>query len=130
MKLDIGGFWKGLDSVPPFQVMPQLESLSLRGWSKLKSLPEQVQHFTSLTRLSISHFEGIEALPEWLGNLASLKSLYTWGCRNLMYLPTVGAMKCLTKLYSISFDDCPLLKDNCNKDSGPEWPKISHISII
>ncbi|XP_070676318.1 disease resistance protein TAO1-like [Malus domestica] len=30
-KLDIGGFWKELDSVPPFQVLPQLESLSLTG---------------------------------------------------------------------------------------------------
>ncbi|XP_068317113.1 putative disease resistance protein RGA1 [Pyrus communis] len=128
-KLDIGGFWKELDSFPPFQVLPQLESLRLTGWSKLKSLPEQVQHLTSLKDLSIFAFEGIEALPEWLGNLASLKSLRIWLCRNLKYLPTVEAMKCLTKLENIRFTDCPLLQENCKKD-GTEWPKISHIPWI
>ncbi|KAB2622267.1 disease resistance protein RGA3 [Pyrus ussuriensis x Pyrus communis] len=129
-KFEIGGFWKELDSFPPFQVLPQLERLSLWGWRKLKSLPEQVQHFTSLAHLDIFEFEGMEALPEWLGNLASLESLHIWGCRNLMYLPTVEAMKCLAKLEHITFSDCPLLKENCNKDNGPEWPKISHIPEI
>ncbi|CAN6723762.1 unnamed protein product [Malus baccata var. baccata] len=129
-KFEIGGFWKELDSFPHFQVLPQLERLSLWGWRKLKSLPEQVQHFTSLAHLDIFEFEGMEALPEWLGNLASLVSLHIWECRNLMYLPTVEAMKCLTKLEHISFSDCPLLKEKCKKDSGPEWPKISHIPEI
>ncbi|CAB4284381.1 unnamed protein product [Prunus armeniaca] len=47
-ELKIGGFWKELDSFPAFQVIPQLERLELWGWPKLNSLPEQVQHFTSL----------------------------------------------------------------------------------
>ncbi|KAL6277779.1 hypothetical protein ACE6H2_021380 [Prunus campanulata] len=47
-----------------------------------------------------------------------------------MYLPSLEAMKCLTKLQDIWIDDCPLLKERCNKDSGPEWPKISHIPDI
>ncbi|XP_020421451.1 putative disease resistance protein RGA3 [Prunus persica] len=129
-ELSIGGFWKELDSFPAFQVIPQLETLILFGWPKLKSLPEQVQHFTSLTALSILSFDGMEALPEWLGNLASLENLSISLCKNLMYLPTLEAMKCLTKLKHIWFFDCPLLKNRCNKDSGPEWPKISHIPHI
>ncbi|VVA34756.1 PREDICTED: putative [Prunus dulcis] len=43
----------------------------------------------------------MEALPEWLGNLASLQILSIWKCKNLMYLPTLEAMKCLTKLQYI-----------------------------
>ncbi|XP_008242895.2 PREDICTED: putative disease resistance protein RGA3 [Prunus mume] len=127
-ELEIGGFWKELDSFPAFQVFPQLEILALHGWPKLKSLPEQVQHFTSLISLSIWFFDGMEALPEWLGNLASLESLSILRCKNLMYLPTLEAMKCLTELQSIEFYSCPLLKERCNKDNGPEWPKISHIA--
>ncbi|CAL9002406.1 unnamed protein product [Prunus brigantina] len=129
-ELKIGGFWKELDSFPAFQVIPQLENLTLEGWPKLKSLPEQVQHFTSLTSLGIWSFDGMEALPEWLGNLASLENLYIFDCENLMYLPTLEAMKCLTKLQLIWVCECNLLEDRCEKDSGPEWPKISQIPKV
>ncbi|CAB4284377.1 unnamed protein product [Prunus armeniaca] len=129
-ELEIGWFWEELDSFPVFQVIPQLETLSLWGWPKLSCLPKQVQCFTCLTSLTIHSFDGMEALPEWLGNLASLKILSIWKCKNLMYLPTLEAMKCLTKLQYIYIRNCPLLKERCNKDSGPEWPKISHIPNI
>ncbi|XP_070665670.1 disease resistance protein TAO1-like [Malus domestica] len=129
-ELEIGGFWKELDSFPPFEVIPQLESLMLRGWPTLQSLPENVQHLTSLTHLEIRHFDGMESLPEWLGNLASLQSLRIWRCKNLKYLPTAEAMKCLTKLKKVYIADCPVLKERCNKKSGPEWHKISHIPTI
>ncbi|CAB4299704.1 unnamed protein product [Prunus armeniaca] len=128
--LKIGGFWKELDSFPAFQVTSQLETLKLRGWPKLKSLPEQIQHLTSLTRLNVQCFDGMEALPEWLKNLTSLEYVEIHGCKNLMYLPTLEAMQCLTKLKHIITLDCPLLKESCNKKSGSEWPKISHIPLI
>ncbi|KAM0991109.1 hypothetical protein ACFX2C_009538 [Malus domestica] len=86
-ELEIGGFRKELDSFPPFEVIPQLESLRLCGWPKLRSLPEKVQHLTSLTHLEIRHFYGMEALPEWLGNLASLQSLRIWSCTDLKAVP-------------------------------------------
>ncbi|KAI5325482.1 hypothetical protein L3X38_034556 [Prunus dulcis] len=126
-ELEIGGFWKEFDSFPAFQVIPQLEILSLLGWPKLNCLPEQVQRFTSLTHLIINSFDGMEALPEWLGNLASLEFLIIQKCKNLMYLPPLEAMKRLTKLHYIQIYHCSLLKERCNKDSGPEWPKILHI---
>ncbi|KAL6277782.1 hypothetical protein ACE6H2_021383 [Prunus campanulata] len=129
-ELEIGRFWKELDSFPAFQVIPQLERLTLLGWQKLNSLPEQVQRFTSLTSLSIWSFDGVEALPEWLGNLVYLKTLSIHWCKNMMYLPPLEAMKCLTKLQHIRIENCPLLKERCNKDSGPEWPKISHIPNV
>ncbi|XP_020414289.1 putative disease resistance protein RGA4 [Prunus persica] len=128
--LEIGGFWKELDSFPAFQVTSQLETLKLWGWPKLKSLPEQIQHLTSLTCLQVQCFDGMEALPEWLRNLTSLEYLDICRCKNMMYLPTLEAMQCLTKLKCIFILDCPLLKERCNKESGSEWPKISHIPII
>ncbi|CAB4284383.1 unnamed protein product [Prunus armeniaca] len=128
-ELEIGGFWEELDSFPAFQVIPQLETLTLWGWPKLKSLPEQVQHLTSLTCLQIRSFDGMEALPEWLGNLASLDFLFISMCENLKYLPTLEAMQRLTKLKHILLGCCFLLTERCLRDSGPEWPKISHISL-
>ncbi|ONI03178.1 hypothetical protein PRUPE_6G243500 [Prunus persica] len=130
IKLEVGGFWKELDSFPAFHVIPQLEELTLYGWPKLNSLPEQVQHFTSLTYLEIYSFDGLEALPEWLRNLTSLECLFISMSKNLMYLPTIEAMQCLTKLQHIHIYHCPLLKERCIKDIGPEWHKISHISTI
>ncbi|CAL9002400.1 unnamed protein product [Prunus brigantina] len=130
IKLEVGGFWKELDSFPAFHVIPQLEELSLYGWPKLNSLPEQVQHFTSLTYLEIYSFDGMEALPEWLRNLTSLECLFISMSKNLMYLPTLEAMQCLTKLQHIHIYHCPLLKERCIKDIGLEWHKISHISTI
>ncbi|XP_040368617.1 disease resistance protein RGA2-like isoform X1 [Rosa chinensis] len=128
--LEIGRFWNELDSFPALLVLPQLESLGIYGWPKLKSLPEQIQHLTSLTELGINEFEGVEAIPEWLGNLASLHSLHIWNCKNLMYLPSVQAMQRLTKLDSLCISNCPLLSERCTAESGPEWPKISHIPNI
>ncbi|KAL6138626.1 hypothetical protein ACLB2K_063907 [Fragaria x ananassa] len=126
-QLTLGPFWKELDAFPAFQVLPQLETLSIYGWPKLKSLPQQIQHLTPLTFLRIESFEGVEAIPDWLGNLASLKILQFRHCENLMFLPSVQAMRRLTKLERLSIHKCPLLWERCTEESGPEWPKISHI---
>ncbi|KAL6293475.1 hypothetical protein ACE6H2_001617 [Prunus campanulata] len=131
--LDLGGFWEELDSFPDFHLgtsLSQLQRLALRGWPKLKSLPQQIQHFTSVTSLKILEFDGVEALEDWLGNLTSLTTLEIYWCKNLMYLPSVTAMQCLTELQTLEIWECPLLEERCTNDSGPEWPKISHITHI
>ncbi|CAN6699353.1 unnamed protein product [Malus baccata var. baccata] len=126
-EMSIGAYWEELVSFPDFQVPSQLEKLELLGWPKLKSLPQQIQDLTSLTCLSIYGFDGVEALPEWLGKLTSLTQLQIRECKNLMHLPTVEAMKRLTKLQDLEIDSCPHLVERCDKN-GPEWPKISHIT--
>ncbi|XP_028943920.1 putative disease resistance protein RGA3 [Malus domestica] len=131
--LTIGGFWEELDSFPDFEVgsLMHLTSLKLKGWPKLKSLPQQIQHLTSLTSLDINSFEGVETLPEWLGSLASLTELTIWYFKNLMNLPSVQAMQRLTKLQTLNIYGChPLLEERCRRDSGTDWPKISHIPEI
>ncbi|KAM5569240.1 hypothetical protein ABKV19_016645 [Rosa sericea] len=108
-RLTIGAFWEELDAFPDFQLPPnsQLEYLKFKGWPKLKSLPQQIQHLTCLETLSIDRFKGLEALPEWLGNLTSLECLWIWECENLKYLPTQNAMK----LKELNVIGCPLLEE-------------------
>ncbi|MBA0794985.1 hypothetical protein Gohar_019265, partial [Gossypium harknessii] len=75
-------------------------------------------------------FHEIEALPEWLGNLSSLRRLCIRSCKKLMYLPSVDVMRSLSKLKRIDIANCSQLETRCEKESGPEWSKISHIPRI
>ncbi|XP_058206091.1 putative disease resistance protein RGA3 [Rhododendron vialii] len=83
-----------------------LESLRLIGWESVKSLPEHLQHLTALKALRLEDFRGLESLPE------------------------AEVMQRLTKLCSLYFYYCPLLKERCKKEIGPEWHKIRHIPSI
>ncbi|GFP83133.1 putative disease resistance protein rga3 [Phtheirospermum japonicum] len=120
-------------------MLPQfisLRSLELFGKEHWDSLPDQLQHLTSLQYLSLKDF-GIEALPEWFGNLSSLKSLTLWNYKKLRHLPSKQAMQRLSKLTDLWIARCPLLISNEKKRSNElpqivdfEWPKISHIPEI
>ncbi|KAI8010609.1 putative disease resistance protein RGA3 [Camellia lanceoleosa] len=107
-----------------------LVSLTLFGWERLKYLPDQLQHLTTLRDFSLQHFCGLEALPEWLANLLSFHSLELFDCKNLMYLPTMKAMQHFTNLQSLQIYSCPLLKERCAREGGQEWHKIAHIPSI
>ena len=132
--LAIGGFCEELDAFPSLSSIQHLhttlETLSLWGWDKLNSLPDEILHFTSLKYLYVHNFDGLEALPEWLSNFSSLQRLELWSCKNLMYLPTSQAMQCLTKLHSLLINFCPKLKERCARGSGAEWSKIAHIPNV
>ena len=135
-RLDMGLFSEELDYFPwPFYTpttnsfASSLKELTLIGWPKLKSLPEQLQQLSALTDLSICEFDGLEALPEWLGNLSSLQSLNIFSCEKLMYLSTLEAMRRLSKLQNLQVHkNCRLLIERCTEGSGPEWHKIAHIT--
>ncbi|XP_021688692.1 putative disease resistance protein RGA3 [Hevea brasiliensis] len=134
-ELRIGNFSKELDSfayLNSIQDLSSLESLTIYGDCKdrIKSLPDQLQRLTALNSLSIWYFYGLEAFPEWLGNLSSLQILEIGCCKNLKYFPTATAMQRLPKLRNLWILGCSLLKNNCAEGSGSEWSKISHIPNI
>ncbi|GKV02192.1 hypothetical protein SLEP1_g14654 [Rubroshorea leprosula] len=130
----IGGFWSELEEFPRLtfihQLHASLEDLCLFGWDKLKSLPHQLQYLTALKRLLLRDFNGLEALPEWLGDLSSLHELQIGYCSNLTHLPSIEAMRRLSNLQSLEIWRSPKLEERCAKERGPEWAKISHIPKI
>ncbi|OMP14221.1 hypothetical protein COLO4_00163 [Corchorus olitorius] len=129
--LHIGGFSEQLQEFPGLTSLQHLhaslEYLELYGWKNFKSLPDQLQHLTALKFLEIWNFNGVEVLPEWLGNFSTLQRLQIWNCNCLMHMPSLVAMQQLSKLQRLEINKCPQLKENCTKESGPEWPKIAHI---
>ncbi|CDP17517.1 unnamed protein product [Coffea canephora] len=112
--------WAGLAS------SSTLQHVHLGGMPGTKSLPHQLQDLTNITSLDLQYFGAIEALPDWLGNLASLEKLTLFRCEKLEYLPSMAAMDRL-KLRRLEIHYCRLLARRCTPQSGSEWPKISNI---
>ncbi|XP_017975319.1 PREDICTED: putative disease resistance protein RGA1 [Theobroma cacao] len=133
-ELKIGFFSEELEEFPGLNSIhllhASLEYLSLFGWQKLESLPPQLQHLAALKSFTIGFFDGMEALPEWLGNLTSLQTLRIAHCNNLMRLPSMEAMERLSKLQRLVIHRSSILAERCTKESGPEWHKIAHIPCI
>ncbi|KAL7614969.1 hypothetical protein Lser_V15G05565 [Lactuca serriola] len=84
--LELGLFSKELDSFPSLQgiekLRNQLHSLALSGWDHWESIPEEIQHLTSLSWLQIDGF-GIQELPIWLINMSSIRELMFNECKGL-----------------------------------------------
>ncbi|KAG4156620.1 hypothetical protein ERO13_D02G008100v2 [Gossypium hirsutum] len=111
-RLDIGGFSEELEEFPGMDSIQhlRLQELRLLGWEKLRSLPYQLLRLTALEELEIQRFHGIEALPDWLGNLSYLKCLRIVSCDKLMYLPSERVMRSLSKLTTFIISECPRLE--------------------
>ncbi|KAL7613082.1 hypothetical protein Lser_V15G05610 [Lactuca serriola] len=85
-ELELGPFSEELVSFPGLQGIEKLRnnlhSLSLEGWDHCELMPEEIQHLTSLTELTIRGFE-IQELPMWLTNMSSIRYLSLNDCKGL-----------------------------------------------
>ncbi|KAB1227435.1 putative disease resistance protein RGA3 [Morella rubra] len=101
-----------------------LRRLGFLDLPKLKSLPLGLQHLTTLRELYIARLE-FTALPEWIHNWASLEVLSIINCPSLASLPE--GMRGLTSLQKLTVNYCYILSPRCKRETGEDWPKISHI---
>lgn len=111
--------WQGLTS---------LLSLSFYELPQLVSLPSWLQHATTLQMLKIWNCQSLMAIPEWIHNCKSLRVLEIVRCLSLASLPE--GMRRLTSLWRLTINNCPILLQRCNRDTGEDWPKISHIQYL
>ncbi|GKV18593.1 hypothetical protein SLEP1_g28953 [Rubroshorea leprosula] len=128
-KLTIGGFSKELKEFPDLGFIgSHLEELTLIAWGEPRErLLDQIRPLTALKSLGIRDFDGLEALPNWFGNLSSLKTLEISNCKSLKHMK---AIQRLSKLESLLIYGCPELKERCASGSGSEWDYISRIPKI
>ncbi|GKV18577.1 hypothetical protein SLEP1_g28937 [Rubroshorea leprosula] len=128
-KLTIGNFSTKLEEFPDLGFIgSHLEELELYAWGKPRErLLDQIQHLTALKSLEISGFDGLEALPNWFGNLSSLQTLKIHNCESLKHME---AIRCLSRLERLFIERCRELEERCTRGSGSEWDCISHIRNI
>ncbi|KAL7613867.1 hypothetical protein Lser_V15G05248 [Lactuca serriola] len=85
-ELELGAFSEELASFPSLQgiekLRDNLHSLDLRGRYHWESVPEEIQHLTSLTELTIRGF-GMRELPMWLTTMLSIRHLTFHECKGL-----------------------------------------------
>ncbi|XP_058006955.1 putative disease resistance RPP13-like protein 1 [Hevea brasiliensis] len=108
-----------------------LRELCIRGGcSDLVSFPQDEMGMmlpTSLTDLSIGDFPNLEYLSiKAFQNLASLELLSVQNCPKLASFPK----NLPPSLLALYINNCPLLKQSCQKNKGEEWSKIAHIPCV
>ncbi|XP_047976225.1 disease resistance protein RGA2-like isoform X1 [Salvia hispanica] len=104
-----------------------LVELNLKGREGWGNLPESIQHLTALYYFKWEDF-GMEELPEWLGNLTSLRGLRIKNCKKLRRL---HALRGLTSLQWLNIKGCPEISIEQESDAADsQWPNISHIPNI
>ncbi|KAJ8452143.1 hypothetical protein Cgig2_016724 [Carnegiea gigantea] len=102
-------------------------ALNAKGMNKVTSLPDQIQGIPDLKALAITGFKCLEALPEWLGDLTSLRLLCLG---NLPLVKCLPVMKRLTELKCLYISHCTHLKELYGSTTGSEWSKIKHIADV
>ncbi|XP_008243862.1 PREDICTED: putative disease resistance protein RGA3 [Prunus mume] len=112
-----------------FEGFTSLKSLSIRNCPMLVTLPVEGLP-TSLQYFSIGSCERLESFGpsvDTLNNLTSLTDLYIEDCPAFQSLPEGGLP---TSLQHLSIHGCPSLTKRCEKEDGPDWPKIQGISDL
>uniref|UniRef100_A0A7N2LGV9 CC-NBS-LRR protein n=1 Tax=Quercus lobata TaxID=97700 RepID=A0A7N2LGV9_QUELO len=108
------------DDSMQWQGLMSLSSLYFTGLPKLLSLPNGLQHITTLQKLQIRDCPNLTALPEWIGNLKSLQELNISKWPNLISLPREICY--LTSLQDLEIENCP------NLIALPEW--IGNLTLL
>ncbi|XP_021296242.1 putative disease resistance protein RGA4 [Herrania umbratica] len=105
-----------------------LDTLNIDSCPELTSLQTEVHALTSLQKLTILTCPNLMALPNWIPSLTSLQELQIRSCHKLQSLPE--GMSRLTNLRLLVISDCPRLSERCERDTGADWAKISHVPDI
>ncbi|XP_015963059.1 disease resistance protein RGA2-like [Arachis duranensis] len=88
-------------------------------------VPEGLQCIPSLKSLTLLV---VDSLPEWLGDMTSLESLYIGRSPRIRSLPS--SFRNLTNLRSLTIEKCAGLEQRCQRETGQDWPNIAHVPHV
>ncbi|XP_045811982.1 disease resistance protein RGA2-like isoform X2 [Trifolium pratense] len=89
------------------------------------TLPNFLEGIPSLQNLYLSSFPSLVTLPGWLETMTSLQTLEINWRPKLTALP--ASFKELITLHQLRIYDCPMLVNQCKKETGQKWHKIDHV---
>ncbi|KAJ6370793.1 hypothetical protein OIU77_001326 [Salix suchowensis] len=107
--------------------LTSLRRLTIQGFDNLAFLTVGLRHLTALEHLVLIHCP-LNSLPESIQHLTSLQSLSIHYCHKLTSLP--DGLQSLSNLSRLEINQCPQLMTRCKKEEGEDWPKIAHIPRI
>lgn len=100
-----------------FEQLPQL--VDLPEWTRSTA--------NTLKILAIDSCYNLVSLPDWLGNLTTLQSLFISNC-GISSLP--DNLCKLTALKELYIQNCDRLTKRCQSGTGEDWCKIAHVPNI
>ncbi|XP_047939497.1 putative disease resistance protein RGA3 [Salvia hispanica] len=124
------------------QHLTALCRLKIVSCQEIIELPEEIKHLHNLEWLQLSHLPNMRCLSQALQLLSSLKFLHLIYLPELELLPgqlpslhTLDICDCpklvsipaLPNVNDLSISLCPQLERRCQRGTGEDWHKISHI---
>ncbi|XP_042384167.1 disease resistance protein RGA2-like isoform X2 [Zingiber officinale] len=104
----------------------EIRKLSICCCDELESLMTvEPASSTVLEQLYIDGISNLMALPDWLQHLNSLRFLLIEDCPRLERVPR--GLKNLHMLEYLRIVGCPQLESRCERETGEDWPIISHV---
>jgi hypothetical protein len=106
-----------------------MKHLYLLNFPRVLTLPGWIAGASNtLETLLIKNFPNLMSLPECLTTMTCLKRLYIVSCHQLWSFP--NDMRLLTALEYLRIVDCPRLSQKCQPRSGEYWTIISQIKSL
>ncbi|XP_047979571.1 disease resistance protein RGA2-like [Salvia hispanica] len=116
--LSIYEFPQLLELPQDIKYLHKLNRLSLYALPKMTRLPQVIDQ---LTDLCLDDLPMLESLPDQLPSLIKL---------SIICCPKVVTIPALPNLKKLKITECPQLEWRCQRGSGEDWHKISHVPNI
>ncbi|XP_043708091.1 putative disease resistance protein RGA3 isoform X2 [Telopea speciosissima] len=107
-------------------MFPCLHELQIYSCPNIREILPDMRYCPSLKHLTLFHCHDLESLQSQ-GLPPTLTYLKIRNCNKLQHLPEEGLPPVLSHL---DIANCPFLEESCEKETGRDWPKISHIPSI
>jgi hypothetical protein len=137
--------WLDVECLPSLGKLPSLETLEIWSLNSLKKVGVEflgIEFKNKIIFPKLKHllFLFLDKWEEWIGIegmkeeeedcitiMPHLQILRILRCPNLKSLPDFLRK---TPLKELTITDNPILKERCERETGEDWPKISHIPNI